>query len=267
MSTRWSPLKECAATFVNEGVTIKYGDFGGNADPQQQVAVLLHGLMCDSSIWGTTAANLVDPLVEAGLRVITPDLRGHGLSDKPNTIESYGLKMQEDLIKLLDGLNVDKVHLLGHSLGGSLALHVAVAHTSRVQSLVIVSTVYSDRAYVEQMTPKINRIFNLMKVGYFGCCCCLCQKVPDPRVVHSIVLASVKFMVCKEEHAKLEGLPMRVLGMTGDKDTTADPKAVREFEGVIPTYECIVIPGADHSSVLTSESFRQAALNFIKSNC
>lgn len=247
----WRPLEECAATFANEGVTIKYGDFGSNADPQQQVALLLHGLMQNSSTWGTTSANLVDPLVEAGLRVIIPDLRGHGLSDKPKTIESYGCRMQEDLIKLLDSLNVDKVHLLGHSFGGSLALHVAVSHTSRVQSLVIVSTVYSDRAAVATGLAAL--------AGWLD--------DPDPPPLHLCILASEQVMVCKEEHAKLEGLPMRVLGIAGEQDTTADPQAMREFEGVIPTYECIVIPEADHTGVLTSEPFREAALNFVKSNC
>ena len=78
--------------------------------------LILRSMWCwKSGNWGPKWANLVDPLVSAGFRVITPDLRGHSLSDKPESPESYGLAMKEDLVILLDTIGVRKVHLIGHS--------------------------------------------------------------------------------------------------------------------------------------------------------
>merc|ERR1740121_2486446 len=86
----WRPMKECAETFDNAGVKIRYGDFGRevdaghHTDPKQHVVLAMHGLMQNSSNFGPGQADLVDPLVDAGFRVIAPDLRGMGLSDKPD---------------------------------------------------------------------------------------------------------------------------------------------------------------------------------------
>ena len=76
-----------------------------------QVVLLVHGLQQDSSNWGPEglAANLVDPLVADGFRVVTPDLRGHGKSDKPPLKTDYGMHVMDDVIKLLDSLSINKV--------------------------------------------------------------------------------------------------------------------------------------------------------------
>ncbi len=73
-------------------------------------------------------------------RVIAPDLRGHGLSDRP--AGPYDMDtLVGDLNGLLDGLGVtDPVVLVGHSFGGAIVTEFAVRHPERVRRLVLIST-------------------------------------------------------------------------------------------------------------------------------
>ena len=69
-------------------------------------------------------------------RVIAPDQRGHGLSGKP--VSRYtGEEMAEDVAALLDYLNIERIILVGHSMGGRVAGYFAALHPARVQALAI----------------------------------------------------------------------------------------------------------------------------------
>ena len=91
-----------------------------NQDGAGPPVVLLHGLASNARIW-----ELVAPyLVERDLIVLAPDLRGHGLTDKPEG--GYGFDMMtQDLAACLDACHVEKPVLVGHSWGGSVALDYA----------------------------------------------------------------------------------------------------------------------------------------------
>ena len=74
-------------------------------------------------------------------RVLIPDLRGHGDSGRATAIEGYGFEVAiEDLCGLLDYLEIEKVDLLGHSMGGMIALRFALAYPERVNSLIAMNT-------------------------------------------------------------------------------------------------------------------------------
>ncbi|NDJ78651.1 MAG: alpha/beta fold hydrolase [Chloroflexi bacterium] len=82
----------------------------------------------------------VGPLGEH-LRVITFDNRGIGSSDKPDIPYTLDM-MAEDTLGLLDALKVERAHVLGHSLGGGIALFMARKAPDRIQSLILASTLY-----------------------------------------------------------------------------------------------------------------------------
>ena len=72
-------------------------------------------------------------------RVIAADHRGHGASDKPRG--SYAISLFcLDWLALMDALKVDRAHLVGLSMGGAIAMRLAVEHPERVSSLVLVDT-------------------------------------------------------------------------------------------------------------------------------
>lgn len=98
--------------------------------------VFVHGLGIDnmSSFYYT----LANPAARAGADVILYDLRGHGHTERPPT--GYSVEASVcDLTALLDALEVSgPVHLVGNSFGGTVALALALAHPSRVASVMLI---------------------------------------------------------------------------------------------------------------------------------
>jgi pimeloyl-ACP methyl ester carboxylesterase len=147
------------------GTTIAYVE-AGNGEP----IVILHGF-CGSRLYWEE----VIPLLADHNRVIAPDLRGHGessASEGTYTME----RLSEDLEHLLDELELPQVHLVGHSLGGYVALAFAEKHPERLLTLSLVhSTAFPDgeqakenrlkaaetiakegiRSFVEGLVPKL----------------------------------------------------------------------------------------------------------------
>lgn len=83
-------------------------------------ALLLHGLASNARIWDLTAPYLV----ERGLLPLAPDLRGHGLTDKPEG--DYGFDtFHRDLLAFVNAMELDRPIIVGHSWGGMLALDFA----------------------------------------------------------------------------------------------------------------------------------------------
>lgn len=75
-----------------------------------------------------------------GLRVIAADLRGFGLSDKPAARGEYSsANYRDDVDQLLDALGIERVALVGHSMGGGIALRYALDRPERVRALSLVS--------------------------------------------------------------------------------------------------------------------------------
>lgn len=110
------------------GVDIAYRDFGG-ADPVP--TVLVHGMGGDSSTWDRFAGALTD----AGRRVVTVDLRGHGRSEHADdySFDAFG----GDVSAVLDHLGLAQVDLVGHSLGAYAVSVVAQQRPASVRSLVV----------------------------------------------------------------------------------------------------------------------------------
>ncbi len=97
--------------------------------------VLIHGVTSSMAVW---VMHLMPRLV-SDFRVTAFDLRGHGLSDAPATGYT-SLDNAKDLLALLDVLQIERTHLIGHSFGGSVALQFALAHPERTASVLVADT-------------------------------------------------------------------------------------------------------------------------------
>jgi pimeloyl-ACP methyl ester carboxylesterase len=97
--------------------------------------VLVHGLASDSGTWELA----IPALAKRGLRVIAPDLLGHGRSDKP----AYGYSLDgfaRSLAELLDAIGVSRATFVGHSLGGAAAMHLHYNYPAYLERLVLVAS-------------------------------------------------------------------------------------------------------------------------------
>lgn len=103
--------------------------------------LLLHGF---PEFWWSWNAQL-KALAQAGFRVIVPDLRGFGRSDKPPRVEDYrGEQRLADIVGLLDALGHPSVYLAGHDFGGFVAWNLAIHHPERVRKLVVFNVAHPE---------------------------------------------------------------------------------------------------------------------------
>ncbi|WP_151669604.1 alpha/beta fold hydrolase [Nitrincola schmidtii] len=97
---------------------------------QGEPLVILHGLFGTLENWGSHIKNLSEHY-----DVIAADLRNHGRSPHSPEI-SYPI-MANDVVELLDDLELEEVNLLGHSMGGKVAMQIALNHGARVKKLMV----------------------------------------------------------------------------------------------------------------------------------
>jgi pimeloyl-ACP methyl ester carboxylesterase len=96
--------------------------------------ILLHGFPESWFGW----EKQIEPLIDAGFRVIIPDQRGYNLSDKPEGIENYHVELLvKDILGLADALGVETFHLAGHDWGAIIAWSLALSSPERIKHLAI----------------------------------------------------------------------------------------------------------------------------------
>jgi pimeloyl-ACP methyl ester carboxylesterase len=98
--------------------------------------ILLHGFPDTSHLW----RHQIPALVDAGYRVIAPDLRGRGRSEKPERVEDYKLSaILGDVAGIMDALGIVRAHIVGHDWGAAVAWVLAALMPDRVDHLVAIS--------------------------------------------------------------------------------------------------------------------------------
>jgi 2-hydroxymuconate-semialdehyde hydrolase len=101
--------------------------------------LLLHGSGPGVTAWANW--RLTIPSLTAEFRVIAPDIVGFGFTERPDDV-SYDLDTwTAHAIGVLDALGIERVHVIGNSFGGSLALSLAINHPQRVNRLVLMGAV------------------------------------------------------------------------------------------------------------------------------
>jgi pimeloyl-ACP methyl ester carboxylesterase len=115
----------------NGGVGIEY-EVTGEGRP----VVLIHGFPDSGRLW----RNQVRALADAGFKVIVPDMRGYGGSDKPAGVEPYNiLYLVADVGAVLEHAGVERAHVVGHDWGAAVAWVLAAVAPERVDHLVALS--------------------------------------------------------------------------------------------------------------------------------
>ena len=217
--------------------------------------VLVHGAFMTVEAWGETLSELAKTR-----QVIAVELQGHGRTadiDRPFSFEQFA----DDVAALMRHLAVPKADVLGYSLGGGVALQMAIRHPELVDKLVIASATFrSDGWYPEvqktvaTITPDV---FNgtPTRDGY--------DKVaPDPSgfagLVERIKTAMVKAYAWPE--ASIRAIASPTLIIIGDSDGVRPEHAVEMFRllggGVfgdiagMPKSRLAVLPGTNHFAIM-----------------
>jgi len=118
-------------SFNSDGVKIHFED-QGSGEP----VILVHGFASRAEHnWGITGWYKT---LTPHYRVIALDCRGHGQSDKPHDVKAYGGPMMEnDVIRLMDQLGIQRAMLMGYSMGGHIAMGLLAHHPQRFRAVVL----------------------------------------------------------------------------------------------------------------------------------
>ena len=161
---------------LGTGVRLRVAESGA---PDARPIVLLHG-------WAATIytfRHALELLPAHGYRVIAPDMRGFGLSDKPSSRHSYSLDAYlDDLTALLDALELERVILGGQSMGGGMALHFALRYPRRVSHLTLINP--TGIAHVSFVT--MMRLVPQQFVNTFG-------RLLAPRPIVELILRRIAY--------------------------------------------------------------------------
>jgi pimeloyl-ACP methyl ester carboxylesterase len=125
-----APGRSTGALAVSDGACLAWERAG-----EGPVVLLVHGIGSSRRTWD----DVVSPLVESGYQVVRLDLRGFGDSSTP----AGRFAMDDfvgDLVAFVAALELDRFHLVGHSLGGMIAQRYALDHPDRIRSLALAST-------------------------------------------------------------------------------------------------------------------------------
>lgn len=214
--------------------------------------VLVHGYPLDHTTW-----NEVLPFLENDFDVIMPDLRGFGESD---VVESqYTISdLASDIAGLLDALKIEKAIIVGHSMGGYVALAFARMYAQRVLGLGLVSS----QALADPPERKQGRYASAEQIAKTGIGPVSesfpALLSPDERVQASLrdliakqppagLAGALKAMAERDDSSSiLSGFEFPVAIVHGDADGLIPLQRAREVKDAIPHAILLELPGVGH---------------------
>ena len=218
----------------------------GNADGRP--VLLLHGGASDATTWDFFA----EALVAHGMRVIAPDLRGHGGTARSG---AYPLSaFADDVLGLLDALGLDQVALVGHSLGAHAAALAAQRAPHRFTALVLEDPPAPIRG--DATPPPSLPAFFLLGLGSFL----------RRRRFHAFAMREVIRQLRAPDPAYWDALPTitaRTLVISGGPKSHVAPSDVAVVAERIPRAELATIPVGHRVHSRAPERFRDLVVPFL----
>ena len=229
--------------------------------------LLVHGFTNAGMAWMQQIA----ALTFAGYRAIVPDLRGHGQSQAATdvtTVEDF----TDDLIALLDHLGVERAHVCGLSLGGMIALQMALDHPQRVGALVVANSQASFampelgpvvdgwlamfaqpdgplKRFQATWPAMLNEAFRTSAAGQgaYESWCELARRASGASL-SQVALGMRRFDV----RERLAQITLPALVIAGSEDKLFPPDTVRAVSDAMPNARYALIEGGAHISSLDS---------------
>jgi pimeloyl-ACP methyl ester carboxylesterase len=215
-----------------------YYDAGPTSDAPP--LILCHGWPELAFSW----RHQIKALADAGIRVIAPDQRGYGATEKPAAIEDYSIEhLTGDLVALLDHLKIDKAIFVGHDWGGFVVWQMPLRHPDRVAGVVGINTPHTNRAPIDPLQIYRKRFGERMYIVQFQ----HPAREPD-RIFASDVRRTFDFFMRKP--------PPRASGFdafSGNEEPTAGIGAAAKTNLALPDMVAAYDPTRDHRERILSE--------------
>ncbi|MCK5318301.1 MAG: alpha/beta hydrolase [Anaerolineales bacterium] len=250
-----------------------YFEFHNPSDREGPGVLFLHGLGSCSEDWG-----LQIPIVRERYWVLALDMPGHGRSSQPSgwpSIEEMALQIASVVKEQAES----PVHVVGLSLGGAVAMQLAIAHPEAVRSLTLVNTFARLHSGSSGFFRKLVRIAFVVlgqmdRVGQWVAAGLfpepeqeLLRQAAAERIASNprgaylrAIWAATRFDI----RDRLNEIDTPTLVVAGELDTTVSMSAKKELAGHIPGAHLVVIPDSGHATPIdAAEEFNQTLLDFL----
>lgn len=230
-------------------------EYAEQGDPEAPVLIMLHGFT-DSRI----SFSRILPMLPSSMHVVAISMRGHGNSGK--TGDDFSVKsMSADIISLAKARKWKQVSLLGHSMGGVIAMQTAMDHPELVSRLILVGTdpFYGDNAgmpeflqAVEELGDPVPRQFSL-DFQLSTIVQPIEESFLDELVAESEKLSARNWRLCLSSllktdlRSRLPELNMPVTVFWGEKDAVCDINGQQEMWQGIKQVNLIKFAGIGHA--------------------
>lgn len=237
-----------------------------DGDPAGAPVVFAHALGTDLRLWDDLM-----PHLPAGLRILRPDMRGHGLSDAPRGPYAMGALVR-DLERLIEHLGMTGVVLVGLSIGGMIAQGLAIKRPDLLRGLVLSNTA----ARIGTAAQWHDRIAALEAGGIESIADTTLQRWFGPGFRASPAVTRWRHLLTRtplhgysgcaaaiagtDFYTPTSGLRLPVLGIAGTEDGSTPPDLVRETVDLVPGARFALIRGAGHLACVDRPSDYAALL-------
>jgi 3-oxoadipate enol-lactonase len=215
-------------------------------------AVLLHGAPLDARVW-----DLVVPELAHDHRVIRPDLRGHG-SAAGQAMPTDAAQLVADVVALLDALDLEHVHLVGHSTGGQIAQAVAVAAPQRLWTLsdvcarstpfpafVAAADTIEARGVGAVAAASLARWFTPSALAQDGAAVRYVRECLE-RMRPATYAAAMRLMAHFDVSAGLPGVPVPSLFVAAEHDLVSGADQLERSAAAVPDARLVVLERSGH---------------------
>ena len=245
--------------------------------------VLLHGFTGSAENWASHASVFAEYF-----QVITVDLPGHGLTDAPDDLVRYAMEpVAADVMSLLESITDEAANLVGYSMGGRLALYLALHYASRFQALILESASPGLKTEAERierierdeaLADRLERDGIESFVNYWGNIPLFStqRSLPSDRRVqlriqrlknrsHGLAnsLRGMGTGVQPSLWSQLAELEAPVLVIAGELDVKF-VEIANEMNSLLPDSKMVIVPDAGHTIHLEQVSaFQSAVMSFL----
>jgi pimeloyl-ACP methyl ester carboxylesterase len=255
----------------------------GDADISYEVTgsgeplLMIMGFLSDSRMW-----MLQTPEFSQHFQCITFDNRGVGNSSRPQgpyTME----QMAADAIAVLDDAGIDKVNVLGISMGGAIAQHVALKIPERINKLVLAATWCRPNQWLDRLGTISNDLTEHLGPEVFGRSVLLWLFTPELVINHPGVIEMIETMMstiqppvesfasqfaavqAHDTEAQLHQITAPTLVMGARRDFMVPPELAKHIADAIPGSRFEMLEGGHGFSAENTAEFNRVILEFLTS--
>jgi 3-oxoadipate enol-lactonase len=246
-------------------------EVSGDGDP----LVLIMGFNADARMWMMQL-----PAFASRFRCITVDNRGAGLSPLP--ADPFSMQdMAADVVGVLDHLGIERAHVVGISMGGAIAQHVALQAPERVRSLVLAATWCAPNPYTDRIAKLGTAIFEALGQDAIAQAFMLWLFTPNalinaPQLAefaektmleyfppHATYLAQLAALLQHDTRDRIGSIAAPTLVMVGRRDILVPPELSQQIAALMPHAELKLLETGHAFNVEEADAFNATILDFL----